>query len=114
MLRSATTQSPPASRSCSTEYSPVATLSTRIPAPWPGLDVERRVADRDRALAVEARRRPRLGAVERLAADVDPGVRVRAVAAEGEEAVEVGAGELGVRGGLGVAGDQADQPALAA
>ena len=37
---------------------------------------------------------------------------VGAVAAEGEEAVEAGAGELDVRGGLDVAGDQAEQHAL--
>ena len=60
----------------------------------PGLDVERCVADRDGALAVEGAADDPGGAVERLAADVDPRVRVRAVAAEGEVAVEVGPGEL--------------------
>ena len=83
------------------------------PAPRP----RRRGRPRRRAACRRRRssRRGRVGrgsarrAVERLAADVDPLVGVGAVAAEGEEAVEVGAGELDVRRGLGVAGDQADK-----
>ena len=83
------------------------------PGPVPGLDVERRVAGRDRPAAVEPPVGGDRGAVERLAADVDPGVGVGAVAAECEEAVEVSPGELRVRRGFGVARDQPDQAALA-
>ena len=82
------------------------------PGAVPRLDVARGVADRDRAGPVERVARDPGRAVERLAADVDARVRVRAVAAEAEVAVQVGPGELRVRGGLGVAGDQPDQPIL--
>ena len=74
----------------------MATPSDPDPGAVAGLDVERRVAGGDRAGAVESPPAATRGAVERLAADVDALVGVRAVAAEGEEAVEVGAGELDV------------------
>ena len=79
-----------------------------------GLDVARGVADRDagavgRAAPPETSSPPRSSAV--LVTSVRSR-RVRAVAAEGEEAVEVAAGELDVGGRLDVAGDEAEQDAL--
>ena len=76
------------------------------------LDVERGVADGDRLVGAD------LVAVDQARAlEGDPGhlaalVGVRAVAAEGEEAVQLRPVQLDVGGGFGVAGDEPDQVAL--
>ena len=65
-----------------------------MPAPWPALTSRGVSPTAIVALEVERRAGDRAAALERLLGQLGAIARVGAVAAEGEEAVEVGAGEL--------------------
>src|SRR4051812_31935596 len=72
------------------------------------------VADHERPLRVDRMAQEHLAALERLLRELDPVRRVRAVAAEREVAVEAGARELDVRGGLdGARRDPEQDPVVA-
>ena len=83
------------------------------PGGVPGRDVEWGVAGRDAGSAVQLAPGCRVRALEGLAGDVGALVGIRAIAAEGEVAVETGAGELDPCSRLGVAGDQTNQTPFA-
>ena len=83
-----------------------------MPAPWQALTSRGVSPTRDRRAGSSGAPATVAAALERLLGQLGAVAGVGAVAAEGEEAVEVAAGELDVGGGFDVAGDDAEQHAL--
>src|SRR4051794_22521035 len=77
-----------------------------------GADVPRSVADRDRLRLVEWVTGDLFAPLQGLLRQLRTVAGIGAVAAEGEETVEVAAGKLDVGGRLDVAGDHTEQDAL--
>ena len=77
-----------------------------------GLDVARGVADGEDRLVRQRLAGQPARPLDRRLGEVDALDRIGAVAAEAEVVVEAASGELGVRGGLDVAGGEAEEDAL--